>query len=98
MSGKIPKYFINDLLYRTNIIDLINNVVRTRKTPKNPVGIKEFKDVLQSINIPLELVDFQFGAGSNLFKLNPTNIIKRKNRKSKISKLIKKKKNLILRK
>lgn len=35
MSGKIPKYFINDLLYRTNIIDLINTRIKLKKQGKN---------------------------------------------------------------
>ncbi|QCI18051.1 DNA primase [Buchnera aphidicola (Aphis nasturtii)] len=35
MSGKIPKYFINDLLFRTNIIDVINTRIKLKKIGKN---------------------------------------------------------------
>ncbi|QCI16897.1 DNA primase [Buchnera aphidicola (Aphis helianthi)] len=35
MSGKIPKYFINDLLYRTNIVDLINTRIKLKKKGRN---------------------------------------------------------------
>ncbi|QCI18623.1 DNA primase [Buchnera aphidicola] len=35
MSGKIPKYFINDLLFRTNIVDLINTRIKLKKNGKN---------------------------------------------------------------
>ncbi|WP_348769467.1 DNA primase [Buchnera aphidicola] len=35
MSGKIPKYFINDLLSKTNIVDLINTRIKLKKNGKN---------------------------------------------------------------
>ncbi|WP_422667521.1 DNA primase [Buchnera aphidicola] len=35
MPGKIPKYFINDLLSRTNIIELINARITLKKQGKN---------------------------------------------------------------
>ncbi|CAL4318383.1 DNA primase [Buchnera aphidicola (Protaphis terricola)] len=35
MSVKIPRYFINDLLFRTNIIDLINTRIKLKKNGKN---------------------------------------------------------------
>ena len=53
----------NNIIPSSNIIDLVNDVVRKRTTSKNPVGIQIFKQFLQNINIPKELVTFQFGAG-----------------------------------
>ena len=53
----------SNLIPGSNIIDLVNDVVRKRTTSKNPVGIQIFKQFLQDINIPKELVTFQFGAG-----------------------------------
>ncbi|CAL4318434.1 DNA primase [Buchnera aphidicola] len=35
MSGKIPKYFINELLFRTNIVELINTRIKLKKNGKN---------------------------------------------------------------
>lgn len=35
MSGKIPKHFINELLFRTNIIELINTRIKLKKNGKN---------------------------------------------------------------
>lgn len=35
MSGKIPKYFINELLSRTNIIELISTRLTLKKNGKN---------------------------------------------------------------
>ncbi|WP_284443246.1 DNA primase [Buchnera aphidicola] len=35
MSGKIPKYFITELLFRTNIIELINTRLTLKKNGKN---------------------------------------------------------------
>ena len=53
----------NNIIPGSNIIDLVNDVVRKRTISKNPVGINIFKQFLQDINIPKELVSFQFGAG-----------------------------------
>lgn len=35
MSGKIPKNFINELLFRTNIVELINTRIKLKKNGKN---------------------------------------------------------------
>ncbi|ALD15024.1 DNA primase [Buchnera aphidicola (Aphis glycines)] len=35
MSGKIPKHFINDLLYRTNIVEVIDSRIKLKKKGKN---------------------------------------------------------------
>ncbi|QIQ41674.1 MAG: DNA primase [Buchnera aphidicola (Microlophium carnosum)] len=35
MSGKIPKYFITELLFRTNIVELINERLTLKKNGKN---------------------------------------------------------------
>lgn len=35
MTGKIPKYFINELLFRTDIIELINTRITLKKKGKN---------------------------------------------------------------
>ncbi|QNS01804.1 MAG: DNA primase [Buchnera aphidicola (Pentalonia nigronervosa)] len=35
MTGTIPKYFINELLFRTNIIELINTRIKLKKNGKN---------------------------------------------------------------
>lgn len=51
-----------NLVPGSNIIDLVNEVVRKR-APRNPIGIQTFKQLLQEINIPKELINFQFGAG-----------------------------------
>ena len=46
MQGKvIPK---------SNIIDLVNEVVRSRKTPRYPPGIGQFTNILHRLNIPRE--------------------------------------------
>ena len=46
-------------------------MVRRRTTLRNPIGITEFKQMLQAINIPLELINFQFGGGgSSTLKVN----------------------------
>ena len=53
----------NNVVPGSNIIDLVHDVVRKRKNPRNPVGIHTFKQFLHEINIPKELISFQFGAG-----------------------------------
>ena len=58
----------NKVVPGSNIIDLVNDVVRRRTTLRIPIGITEFKQMLQAINIPLELVNFQFGGGSSILK------------------------------
>ncbi|AWH90703.1 DNA primase [Buchnera aphidicola (Melanaphis sacchari)] len=35
MSGKIPKYFINEILFRTDIVALINTKINLKKSGKN---------------------------------------------------------------
>ena len=35
MSGTIPKYFINELLFRTNIVELIETRIKLKKNGKN---------------------------------------------------------------
>jgi len=42
-----------NVLPGTNIIDLVNEVVRKRK-PRNPPGIQTFRQLLQEINVPKE--------------------------------------------
>ena len=39
---------------QSNIIDLVHEVVRNRKTPRHPTGIGQFTNILQRLNIPRE--------------------------------------------
>jgi hypothetical protein len=67
----------SNLIPGSNIIDLVHDVVRKRTTSKNPIGIQQFKQFLQEINIPKELINFQFGAG-NLLNNKVVNTIAKK--------------------
>ena len=81
----------NKVVPGSNIIDLVNDVLRRRTTLRNPIGITEFKQMLQAINIPLELVNFQFGGGSSILKVNThTKTRKRSKVIKKRSKAVKK--------
>ena len=81
----------NKVVPGSNIIDLVNDMVRRRTTLRNPIGITEFKQMLQAINIPLELVNFQFGGGSSILKVNThTKTRKRSKVIKKHSKAVKK--------
>jgi len=53
----------NNVLPGSNIIDLIHDVIRKR-TSQHPVGLDVFKSFLRDINVPNELINFQFGAGA----------------------------------
>ena len=44
-----------DLIPKSNISDLISDAMRSRKH-FNPVGVREFYDILYEINIPKDLV------------------------------------------
>ena len=81
----------NKVVPGSNIIDLVNDVVRRRTTLRNPIGITEFKQMLQAINIPLELINFKFGGGSSILKVNThTKTRKRSKVIKKRSKAVKK--------
>ena len=45
-----------DLIPKSNISDLISDAMRSRKH-FNPVGVREFYDILYEINIPKDLVN-----------------------------------------
>jgi hypothetical protein len=63
----------NNLVPGSNIIDLVNEVVRKRSTSKNPIGLQNFKLFLQEINIPKELISFQFGSGNTFYNKKKLN-------------------------
>lgn len=44
MSGRIPQTFIDDILARTDIVDIVENVVSLRKGGKNYLGLCPFHD------------------------------------------------------
>lgn len=70
----------------SNIIDLVNEVVRKR-APRHPIGIQSFKQVLQDINIPKELISFQFGAGAvHIRKVEKRTLAKAKKGKARTGK------------
>jgi hypothetical protein len=83
----------NNSIPGSNIIDLVNDVVRKRTISKNPVGINIFKQFLQDINIPKELVSFQFGAG-HVKKSSSNNFVRKLITKKR--KRVSKKRNNIL--
>ena len=41
---------------RSNLIDLVNDVLRARKTAPDPTGWEEFADVLRNSNVPQDLI------------------------------------------
>jgi hypothetical protein len=44
----------------SNVIDLINEVVRNRKYTKNPAGIEQFVHLLKQVNVPTQYYSVPF--------------------------------------
>jgi DNA primase len=67
MPGRIPQTFIDDLLARTDIVDIVDNFVSLRKGGKNFLGLCPFHDEkTPSFTVSQEKQFYHcFGCGAN---------------------------------